>query len=264
MVKKIYNLFVYTRFFYCLLKKQQAVWRRCLATCCGFNNNKKTWGHKQEFALQIRAEAVCKTILNKREIIVKEIQSNKNPYTITVKGIGYLGEYVKDTNYVKAKELWKFMIKNVKEEKATICNEWKCFGIFYEWFKENYYTINNERMFLNNNIYNQNNKNYDPETCFFLPERLQILFLKTPKKKNLDLPIGCVIMPNCKKKKYTARCSDPDGKQISLGFFYSPDLAFIKYKEYKENMIKMTVRKYKGLIPDDIYNLIYNYEIKEK
>ena len=43
------------------------------------------------------------------------------------------------------------------------------------------------------------------------------------------------------------------GSNIKLGTFDSPEAAFARYKEYKEDFIKDIVEQYRGKLPDKVY-----------
>ena len=77
-----------------------------------------------------------------------------------------------------------------------VCNEWLCYENFEKWFEDNYYVVNNEIMNLDKDILIKGNRIYSPETCCFVPRRLNILFVNTNKKEVIkeitDLYIGKV------------------------------------------------------------------------
>ena len=52
------------------------------------------------------------------------------------------------------------------------------------------------------------------------------------------------------------------GKRIELGIFETPELAFARYKEYKEDFIKDLAEQYKGEIPNKVYEAMMNWEIE--
>ena len=153
-------------------------------------------------------------------------KNNRNivsPYCKTVYGVGYLGEgeYPTFINSKKTKcyMTWTDMIKrcyekSYKENKPTyrnceVCEEWHCYQNFAEWFKNNYYEIENEKINLDKDILNKGNKIYSPETCIFVPSRINNLFTKTNAKRG-NLPIGVSIHQG----KYKAHMSKlVDGKK---------------------------------------------------
>ena len=75
-----------------------------------------------------------------------------------------------------------------------------------------------------------------------------------------DLPIG--VHFNKRTNKYVARCCDGNGGRIHLGCYESIEKAFEAYKEYKEQTIKDIADKYKNLIPQHLYDAMYNYIVE--
>ena len=51
-------------------------------------------------------------------------------------------------------------------------------------------------------------------------------------------------------------------KQNFLGYYNTPEEAFQAYKQFKENYIKQVADEYKELIPEKLYNAMYEYEVK--
>ena len=52
------------------------------------------------------------------------------------------------------------------------------------------------------------------------------------------------------------------GKQIKLGRFDTAELAFNRYKEYKEDFIKDMAEQYKDAIPYKVYEAMINWKIE--
>ena len=51
-------------------------------------------------------------------------------------------------------------------------------------------------------------------------------------------------------------------KQNFLGHYNTPEEAFQAYKQFKENYIKQVADEYKELIPEKLYNAMYEYEVE--
>ena len=148
---------------------------------------------------------------------------------------------------------------NYKDNKPTykeckVCNEWLNYQNFAKWFEDNYYTIENEKVALDKDILIKNNKIYSPNTCIFVPVRINSLFLKRQNYRG-DTPIGVHYVDLT--KKYEAQCAGNN-----LGAYDTPEEAFSVYKQYKENMIKQVADEYKNLIPEKLYNAMYEYEVE--
>lgn len=194
----------------------------------------------------------------------------KNPYDKSVYGHGYTGEgvYKISTNGVHTKEYiaWKSMLTrcyslkyqavNPTYKDCSVCDEWLNFQKFAEWYSENYYEFNEERMELDKDILVKGNKIYSPYNCIFVPFNINRLFTKTQVNRGLN-PIGVYY----KNEKYYAFCNDGKKKQISLGSYNAREEAFNAYKSYKENLIKYFAEEYKNEIPERLYNALIRYVV---
>lgn len=192
-----------------------------------------------------------------------------NPLDLSVCKAGYVGigsfkpshKGVHTPNY----ECWKDMMrrcykderKNITYRDCKVCDEWLNFQNFAKWYDENYYEIKGEKMCLDKDILIKGNKIYSPETCIFVPSKINVLFIKSNKVRG-DLPIG--VTRSSTKGKYTATCTRY-GKACSLGTFNDIYSAFNSYKKEKEKYIKEVADKYKEIIPHKLYDTLYEYEV---
>lgn len=196
--------------------------------------------------------------------------SIRNPYDKTVYGIGCIGEGDYDSSSIQYGYWSAFMTRcydkrfeqnNKTYKNCSVCEEWHNFQNFAKWFDENYYECNNEKMQLDKDILIKGNKVYSPETCVFVPQRINLLFTKSDCVRG-KYPIGV----NKNKSKFQANCSifneeTNSKKRIFLGTYDTPEEAFYKYKEFKENYIKEVAEEYKELIPINLYEAMNNYII---
>lgn len=203
--------------------------------------------------------------------------SIKNPHDKSVFGIGYIGEgkYTMSENgkHTIQYEYWRGMLRRCYDEKyqlkqasyigCSVCDEWLNFQVFSKWFDENYYTLYGENMCLDKDILNKNNKIYSPETCVFVPNRINTLFVKQQLKRGL-YPIGVSTDKRC--NKYQARCRvyiDGKTNRKHLGLFDTPKKAFYDgYKPFKESYIKEVADEYKDIIPKPLYEAMYRYVVE--
>jgi hypothetical protein len=198
----------------------------------------------------------------------------RNPYDITLYGIGYLGdgEYESSINNkpTKVYKTWegmlrrgydkKFKLKSPSYKDATVCKEWHCFQTFADWYFNNYYEVEGERMNLDKDILVKGNKVYSPQTCIFVPARINALFVKNNRNRG-DLPIG--VSYNKREDKYIARCSGGlKMKTEHIGNYITPEEAFLAYKFNKELIIKDTANEYKGKIPNILYDAMIKYKVE--
>ena len=131
-----------------------------------------------------------------------------------------------------------------------------------EWIEENYYKVPGEVMCLDKDILYKGNKIYSRDTCIFVPQRINTLFVKNDNDRG-DNPIGVSDLPS---GNYRVDCNNGYGKLIKLGVYSTKEEAFQVYKQYKEKVIKETIDSYKGKIPEPFYSRLkeamYNYEVE--
>lgn len=202
----------------------------------------------------------------------------KNPYHKSLCNVGYLGEgnYKASENnkHTKVYDVWVAMIQRCYDPyylnkcqsyiDCYVCDEWLCFQNFAKWFYKNYYEINNEIMHLDKDILYKGNKIYSPQTCVFVPNNINVLFCKRNKLRG-----KCVIGVywDVEKSKFVATCSVFEkernkAKHKFIGRYNSEVEAFMAYKQFKENHIKQVADEYKDLIPKELYNAMYEYEVE--
>ena len=200
----------------------------------------------------------------------------KCPYEPKVFGVGYLGEgkYKVSKNGKNTDEyrIWHNMLMRCYDPKyQERCPTYKgCkleefflnFQHMGEWINENYYEVLGEQMHLDKDILCKGNKVYSRETCIFVPQRINSLFVKSDKTRG-ENPIG---MTQIYSGDYQTRCRDGYGKNIYLGTYSTEEEAFQAYKVYKEKLIKETINSYEGIIPEPYYSRLkeamYNYEVE--
>lgn len=201
----------------------------------------------------------------------------KCPYERRVFGVGYIGEgKYKTTENGKNTRIystWHDMLRRCYSEKVhernptyincEVCEEWHDFQAFAEWYEKNYYEIEGEIMHLDKDILHKGNKIYSKETCIFVPEKINILFVKNNKNRG-DCPIGISLFKN---GKYRVRCNliNPEtgkSKNEHLGVYSTQEKAFEIYKYYKEKNIKQVADYYKSQIPVKLYNALYEYVVE--
>ena len=196
-----------------------------------------------------------------------------NPYDKIISGVGYLGEgkYKScigdkdDLVYVK----WRNMIHrcyepknyhNVGYDHCTVCEEWQNYQNFAKWHEDNFYTIPNYtgRMDLDKDILHKGNKVYSPDTCIFVPQEINLLFVNRHHYRG-KYPIG--VGKTKAGTKYTATCGY-NHKVKNLGLYDTPEKAFLAFKTFKEQHIKDVADKYKQYIPEKLYKALYNWKVE--
>ena len=215
--------------------------------------------------------------------IAKGVQYNnfkngkiKCPYEKRYFGVGYLGEGEykawengKETRVYKT---WKSMLERCYDKKyhekyptyidCEVSEELHNFQNFAKWYDDNYYEIENERMHLDKDILVKGNKIYTTETCIFVPQAINKLFIKCDSRRGES-----VIGTSLKNGRYRVQCHliDPktgESKQKHLGYYDTQEKAFEVYKYYKEKNIKEIADYFKEQIPQKLYNALYGYEVE--
>ena len=211
----------------------------------------------------------------------------KNPFYLSVYGYGYLGvdkngdvpkatefkngKWVRTWEYNKWKNMLERCFDNKLKEKyptykdVTCCERWLCFANFLEDFailKNEYNWNEGEKLNLDKDILNKNNKIYSLENCILVPDWVNSLFIKRDARRG-DCPIG--VSYNKQAKKYQAQCNI-NGKNTGIGYYSTIEQAFNAYKIAKENEIKRIANECvsKGYITKDsrLYNAMINYQVK--
>ena len=201
----------------------------------------------------------------------------KCPYEKRVYGIGYLGEgkYKPKENgkHTKVYKTWKDMLgrcydTKIQEKYPTykdceVDKKWHNFQNFAKWYYDNYYEVEGERMELDKDILFKHNKIYSLETCIYVPHTINSLFIKCDKCRGSSV-IGTTPRKN---GKYEVQCwliNPKTGKSKNeyLGRYDSQEEAFKIYKYYKEKNIKQVADYYKSLIPQKVYDALYDYEVE--
>lgn len=199
-----------------------------------------------------------------------------NPYTKTICEVGFLGEgeYHKTINRKNTKTYvhWLGMLqrcysddeKNPTYIDCEVCEEWHNFQNFAKWYEDNYYEIEGEEMCLDKDILCKGNKIYSPQTCVFVPKRINSLFTTSSSKK-VDYPIGVYYHKDCDKLIVQCGVIENNKKKLKhLGLFplNKPFQAFTCYKNFKEKYIKQVADEYKHLIPSLVYEAMYNWVVE--
>lgn len=201
-----------------------------------------------------------------------------------VVGVGYLGErrLRKSNNlYRKSYEAWSHILNRCYNEKTqeknpqykycTVDPVWHSFKNFREWYLNQPELLNTEedtgnRWSIDKDILVKGNRVYSPDTCCVVPNEINTLMVKPQQRKvHTDLPEGVGYIkprvPNA-KKGYSARLNCGTGeKDRYLGYYDTPEEAFLVYKEAKEKRIKEVANKWKGKIADDVYESLINWKV---
>lgn len=181
--------------------------------------------------------------------------SNQVP---TVFGVGYTGSGDFDSKSPEYR-IWKNMLsrcyydnhQQAYNQDAKVCDDWLNYQNFANWCKNTRPSSTHE---LDKDL--SGTTIYSPETCNWLPSRINSL-INIKRKKASGLPAGVLK----EKNKFRARCSDTVGVQRSLGYFDSPEEAFVAYWTFKKSILIELANKYfeQGLITERVKNLLHSF-----
>jgi hypothetical protein len=168
---------------------------------------------------------------------------------------------------IKSYNLWGAMFSRCYNENhlkkqpiyrgCTVCDEWKSYKNFKEWFDDNYiegYQLDKDILVLVDG-----NKVYGPDFCRYIPQSLNCL-LNDNRRVRGEYPQGVSLH----HKSYRARLNVGGDKRIIIGTYPTADLAFAAYKKAKESRVKYEAETYfkSGAICIDMYNALMAWEVK--
>ena len=185
-------------------------------------------------------------------------------------GVGVVGDASTTVDGIVLKEyaLWKGVIgrcydsefhkKSPTYADCSVSEKFKYYPYFQEWCNKQI-GFNEDGWHLDKDILIKGNKVYSEDTCCFVPQEINGLFIKRDAARG-DLPIG--VWFDKQKGKYQADVSVGRKKRKRLGSFSTPEEAFQIYKEAKEAYIKEVANKWKDYIDQRAYNALMNYEVE--
>lgn len=208
------------------------------------------------------------TVVEKGAVRKGLIKDNLHP---SIYGLGFYGDgsYTKNLEQSllsKVSETWHSMFKrcysdSVHENHEPYSNcfvnkRWHDFQNFAKFYIECPYRQTGWQ--LDKDILVKGNKEYGPDTCCFVPVGING-YMKTNSNRRGDYPIGVKL--SYLKNSYESRVRDFDGKQILLGKYATPELAFEAYKSTKENVIKQKAEFWKDQICPKVYHALLNFKV---
>lgn len=153
-------------------------------------------------------------------------------------------------------------------DEVTMCQEWKDNPkTFVKWYFEHYYTVDDEEMDVDKDLFDGGSKIYSPETCCILPKSLNAILTNFKKhyreEQNIENTLPYGVSYNGKKKKYYSDIQfTGTEKTVKLSEWDTPEEAFKEYKMMKQADMLMVAAQYKNKIPDYIYHKLLEVEIK--
>lgn len=184
-------------------------------------------------------------------------------------GVGVVGDAstIIDGVVLKECKLWRGIIarcynsgfhKNSPTYKdCSVSENFKYYPFFQDWCNKQI-GFNEDGWHLDKDILIKGNKVYSEDTCCFVPQEINGLFIKNDAVRG-DLPIG--VWYNKRDRKYVAQMSRFKEK-IRLGYFSTPEEAFYTYKTAKEAYIKEVANKWKDQIDLRVYEALMKYQVE--
>jgi len=195
----------------------------------------------------------------------------RNPYYPSVEGVGYIGEETCTKGYALRSSskynCWRDMIRRCYNKKyqethpsyadCEVDKRWHNYEVFSKWYDENCYEINGKKTHLDKDILFKGNKIYSPETCVFVPRKINNVILNRKRCRGV-LPLGVIV----NKHGYGFSCRDENGGNITGDGYANEVDAFNAYKIEKEGVIKRVAGLFKDTIPKKLYLALLEYPIE--
>lgn len=195
----------------------------------------------------------------------------------TYLGVGILGntctKNLENNKHCKEYILWSGMLDRCYDEKysnakptykdCTTSDMFRKYSFFYEWCEKqvgfNSKDDKGKPFALDKDILIKGNKFYSENTCCFVPQEINSLFV-TCKSKRGEYSLG--VSYHKRVNKYSSTIRKGGGTQ-HLGYFLSPEEAFLAYKQAKESYVKEVAIKWKDQIDPRVYEALMSWEISE-
>lgn len=145
----------------------------------------------------------------------------------------------------------KYKNKNPSYNDVTICDQWIKFSNFKNWFDANYV----DGFEIDKDILIQGNKLYSPDTCCFVPRRINTLLLNKQRTNTS----GMIGIHEQKNGSYSANITMCEVKK-HLGTFKTAEEAAAAYVRAKTEYANKVVMEYfnNGLIKENVRDAIIN------
>ena len=102
------------------------------------------------------------------------------------------------------------------------------------------------------------NKTYSETSCVFVPNEINLFFTDRGNARG-EYPVGVCF--NKAIGKFHARCT-VNSKLQHLGYFNTPDEAFMVYKPFKEALCKQLALKWQSEIDPRLFDVMMKWSVK--
>ena len=197
-----------------------------------------------------------------------------NEMSKLVCGVGFNDKTKPDTiggKPVKEYALWKNMLSRCFSEKfktryptykgCNVSDNFLKYSFFYDWcHKQVGFGKVDEKgrsWCLDKDLLFTDNKTYSETTCVFVPNEINTFFVDRGNDRG-EYPVGVYF--DKQKGKFKAQCCVNSKKQ-NLGYFNTPEEAFVVYKPFKENLCKQLALKWQSEIDVRLFNAMMNWSV---
>lgn len=187
----------------------------------------------------------------------------RNPYHPAVCGVGFegSGDFSVTVNGIRTRTYatWAGMIsrcyrtdnpKYSTYEDCSVCEEWHNYQNFAAWLVNQVGWSSNEDWNLDKDIILEGNRLYSPETCAWVPRKINNI-LPSARKKLSSHPVG--VWKSKTSGKFHAYCTNYAGERVFLGSFDREDDALKVRVDYKNSVLRDAAMRWKGKIDDKVY-----------
>lgn len=139
---------------------------------------------------------------------------------------------------------------------CSVYSEWLTLSNFRNWFLQSNYKPG---LALDKDIINKNNKEYGPDNCSFVSQRVNLLILDSGASRG-ECPVG--VHFNKRVQKYQAHIGI-NGKANHIGYFSTPEEAHEAYKIEKLAYMKVVAEEElaAGNITQSVYEALIDWTI---
>ena len=176
-----------------------------------------------------------------------------------------------DGKKVKEYALWQSMLSRYFSEKCqtlrptykgcNVSDNFLHYTFFYDWChnqigfgkvdeKGRYWQLDKDLLFIGN-------KTYSETTCVFVPQEINKFFNEYGNARG-EYPVGVYF--HKRDGKFKAHCS-VNGKSKHLGYFNTPEEAFMVYKPFKEALCKQLALKWQHEIDERLFNAMMKWSV---
>ena len=177
-----------------------------------------------------------------------------------------------DGKIVKEYDLWKSMLNRCFSEKlqthqptykgCSVSDNFLNYSFFYDWCQEQIgfgkvdekgrsWCLDKDLLFIDN-------KTYSETTCVFVPNEINVFFTDCGATRG-EYPLGVDF--HKQTGKFRSQCN-VNGKIRHLGYFNTPQEAFVAYKPFKEALCKQLALKWQHEIDPRLFDAMMKWEVK--